>query len=115
MCIRVSADIPGFSKSESEVRQEFIRVFARYNQRIINTCFSSNIARMESIAVAAKKNNRKVALVGRSMRKTIEAAFKNGFIENLSNFIHKICLGTDPIFPVYCFTPIINLFNIKLF
>ena len=82
-----NADIPGFSKSESEVRKELSRVFSRYNQRIVTTCFSSNIARMESIAVAAKKNNRKVALVGRSMRKTIEAAVKNGFIENLSNFI----------------------------
>ena len=39
------------------------------------------------IRVAAKQNNRKVALVGRSMRKTIEAAVQNGFIENLSNFI----------------------------
>jgi len=82
-----NADIPGFSKSESEVREELCRVFSRYNKRIVTTCFSSNIARMESIAVAAKKNNRKVALVGRSMKKTIEAAVKNGFIENLSNFI----------------------------
>ena len=32
---------------------------------------------MESIAIAAKKNNRKIALVGRSMKKTIEAAIKN--------------------------------------
>ena len=82
-----NADIPGFSKSESEVRKELVGVFARYNQRIVTTCFSSNIARIESIAFAAKKNNRKVALVGRSMKKTIEAAIKNGFIENLTNFI----------------------------
>ena len=32
-----NADIPGFSKSESEVREELIRVFSRYNQRIITT------------------------------------------------------------------------------
>ena len=82
-----NADIPGFSKSESEVREELIRVFSRYNQRIVTTCFSSNIARIESIAFAAKKNNRKVALVGRSMKKTIEAAIENGFIENFTNFI----------------------------
>ena len=57
-----------------------IRLFSHYNNRIIITCFSSNIARMESIAVAAKKNNRKVALIGRSMKKTIEAASKIGLI-----------------------------------
>ena len=50
-----NADIPGFSKSESEVRKELTGVFSRYNQRIVTTCFSSNIVRMESIAVTAKK------------------------------------------------------------
>ena len=82
-----NADVPGFSKSEQEVREELIKIFSRYNQRIVVTCFSSNIARMESIAIAAKKNNRKIALVGRSMKKTIEAAIKNNIIDENSNFI----------------------------
>ena len=84
-----NADTPGFSKSESEVREELINVFSRYSQRIVTTCFSSNIARMESIAVAAQKNNRKVALAGRSIKKTIDAAIKNGFIANLTNFVEE--------------------------
>lgn len=82
-----NADVPGFSKSEGEVREEFVKIFSRYNKRIVVTCFSSNIARMESIAIAAKKNGRKVALVGRSMKKTIEAAIKNNIIKEISNFI----------------------------
>ena len=82
-----NADVPGFSKSELEVREELKRVFSRYNQRIVITCFSSNIARMESIAIAAKKNNRKVALVGRSIKKTIDAAIHNNIIEENLNFI----------------------------
>ena len=84
-----NADIPGFSKSESEVGEELIKVFSRYNKRIVVTCFSSNIARMESIAIAAKKNGRKVALVGRSMKKTIDAAIKNNIIKEISNFISE--------------------------
>ena len=84
-----NADVPGFSKSEEEVRDELIKVFSRYNKRIVITCFSSNIARMESIANAAKKNGRKVALVGRSMKKTIEAAIKNKIINEISNFISE--------------------------
>ena len=82
-----NADVPGFSKSEGEVRVELIKVFSRYNKRIVITCFSSNIARMESIAIAAKKNGRKIALVGRSMKKTIEAAIENNIIKEISNFI----------------------------
>ena len=84
-----NADVLGYSKSEYEVKNELINVFSRYNCRIVTTCFSSNIARMESIAIAAKKNNRKVAVIGRSMKKTIEAAKENGYIKNLSNFISE--------------------------
>tara|TARA_B110000438_G_scaffold293025_1_gene332221 strand:- start:629 stop:2302 length:1674 start_codon:yes stop_codon:yes gene_type:complete len=84
-----NADVPGFSGSESEVRTELIKIFSRYNKRIIATCFSSNITRMESIAIAAKKNNRKVAIIGRSMKKTIEAATKNGLINALNEFISE--------------------------
>ena len=84
-----NADVPGFSKSESEVKTELVKVFSRYNQRIVITCFSSNIERIESIAIAAKKNNRKVALIGRSMKKTIEAAIKNRIISEELNFISE--------------------------
>jgi len=84
-----NADVPGFSKSELEVRNELDKIFSRYNKRIVITCFSSNIARIESIAIAAKKNNRKVALIGRSMRKTIDAAIKNNIIEDHSSFIDE--------------------------
>lgn len=84
-----NADIPGFSKSESEVRTELINVFSRYRHRIVITCFSSNITRMESICLAANKNNRKVALVGRSMKKTIQAAIENNIIDKNINFISE--------------------------
>ena len=84
-----NADVPGYSKSEKEVRDELLKIFSRYNQRIVITCFSSNITRMESIVIAAKKNNRKIALVGRSMKKTIEAAIKNNIIESELNFISE--------------------------
>ena len=42
-----NADVIGYSKSEYEVKNELIKVFSRYNYRIVATCFSSNIARME--------------------------------------------------------------------
>ncbi len=84
-----NADIPGYSKSENEVRKELINIFSRYNHRIVITCFSSNIARIESIAIAAKKNNRKVSLVGRSMKKTIDAAILNNIIKDEDSFISE--------------------------
>ena len=84
-----NADVPGYSGSESEVREELQQVFSRYINRIVVTCFSSNIARIINIVHAAKKNNRKIALIGRSMKKNIEAAMKCGLIDDNNIFISE--------------------------
>ena len=84
-----NADVPGYSGSESEVREELQQVFSRYINRIVVTCFSSNIARIINIVHAAKKNNRKIALIGRSMKKNIEAAMKCELIDNNNIFISE--------------------------
>ena len=84
-----NADVPGYSGSESEVREELQQVFSRYINRIVVTCFSSNIARIINIVYAAKKNNRKIALIGRSMKKNIDAAMKSGLINNNDIFISE--------------------------
>ncbi len=84
-----NADVPGFSGSESEVREELQQVFSRYINRIVVTCFSSNIARIINIVHAAKTNNRKIALIGRSMKKNIEAAIKSGLIVDNNVFISE--------------------------
>ena len=84
-----NADVPGYSGSESEVREELQQVFSRLINRIVVTCFSSNIARIINIVHAAKKNNRKIALIGRSMKKNIDAAMKSGLIDNNNIFISE--------------------------
>ena len=84
-----NANVPGFSGSENEVKDELKQVFSRYINRIIVTCFSSNISRIINIVDAAKKNNRKIALIGRSMKKNIEAAIKSRLIEDSNIFISE--------------------------
>jgi ribonuclease J len=84
-----NADVPGFSSSEDDVKNELKQVFSRYINRIVVTCFSSNIARVINIANAAKKSNRKIALIGRSMKKNIEAAVKSNLIEDAAIFISE--------------------------
>ncbi len=42
-------------------------VIGRYDQRVAVACFASNVARLETVAIAATKHGRNVALVGRSM------------------------------------------------
>ncbi len=84
-----NANVPGKSQSENDVREELINIFSRFSNRIVVTCFSSNIARMKNIIHAAKKNKRKVALVGRSMKKNIEVAKKCGYLNENEIFINE--------------------------
>ena len=66
-----NADRPGISTSESLVGPNLERVFARCSGRIVVTCFASNIHRVQQVVDAAAKLDRKVALIGRSMRKNV--------------------------------------------
>ncbi len=84
-----NANVPGISQSENDVKEELINIFSRFSNRIVVTCFSSNIARMKNIIHAAKKNKRKVALVGRSMKKNIEIAKKCGYFNDNDIFINE--------------------------
>jgi ribonuclease J len=66
-----NADHPGFSPSESVVGPHLEEVFARCEGRIVVTSFASNIHRVQQVVDAAAALQRKVALVGRSMRKNV--------------------------------------------
>jgi ribonuclease J len=76
-----NADRPGFSPSEREVGPHLEEVFARAEGRIIVTSFASNIHRVQQVVDAAGELGRKVALVGRSMRKNVNIGRSLGHIE----------------------------------
>jgi ribonuclease J len=66
-----NADRPGMSPSERVAGPNLERVFATCEGRIVVTCFASNIHRVQQVMDAAAAVGRKVALVGRSMRKNV--------------------------------------------
>jgi ribonuclease J len=76
-----NADRPGFSPSEREVGPHLEEVFGRAEGRIVVTSFASNIHRVQQVIDAAAALNRKVALVGRSMRKNVNIGRSLGHIE----------------------------------
>ncbi len=71
----------GFSPSESLVGPHLEEVFARCEGRIVVTSFASNIHRVQQVVDAAHALDRKVALVGRSMRKNVAIGRSLGHIE----------------------------------
>jgi ribonuclease J len=76
-----NVDRPGFSPSESGVGPHLEEVFARCEGRIVVTSFASNIHRVQQVVDAASALDRKVVLVGRSMRKNVKIGRSLGHIE----------------------------------
>jgi ribonuclease J len=73
-----NADRPGVAPSESSVGPALLQQFALCEGRIIVTSFASNIHRVQQVIDAAVALDRKVALVGRSMRKNFNIASNLG-------------------------------------
>ena len=76
-----NADRPGMSPSESSVGPKLEEVFSRCSGRVIVTCFASNIHRVQQVVDAAAALDRKVSLVGRSMRKNVNIGRTLGHID----------------------------------
>jgi len=76
-----NVDRPGISESESSVGPHLEQVFGRCEGRIVVTSFASNIHRVQQVIDAAAALGRKVALVGRSMRKNVNIGRDLGHIE----------------------------------
>ncbi|MGZ5375611.1 MAG: ribonuclease J, partial [Solirubrobacterales bacterium] len=73
-----NADRDGVAPSESSVGPALLEVFSRTKGRIIVTSFASNVHRVQQAIDAAAKLDRRVALVGRSMRKNFNIASNLG-------------------------------------
>ena len=72
---------PGYSESEKKVGVRFDALFKDCDKRIIVTTFASNVHRVQQIINSAAKNNRKVAITGRSMENIMRVAMELGYMD----------------------------------
>ncbi|MEZ5383244.1 MAG: ribonuclease J [Microthrixaceae bacterium] len=76
-----NADSPGFSVSETQVGKVLYDLMHRYRgRRIVTACFASHIHRVQQIASAAIEYDRKVATLGRSMKRNVAMAREMGVL-----------------------------------
>ncbi|ASI35692.1 MULTISPECIES: ribonuclease J [Exiguobacterium] len=75
-----NAERPGMSGSESTVGSELNDVIYEAPGRVIVASFASNVHRLQQVFAAAEANNRKVAVVGRSMVNIVEVAQRLNYL-----------------------------------
>ena len=87
VCDSTNAMVDGHSGSEGDVRRSLSQLIGSLQGRVAVTCFASNVARVESVALAARDAGRSVALVGRSLRNLDAAARDCGYLRGIPKFL----------------------------
>ena len=75
-----NVDRPGYTESERAVGPRLEDLFVRSPRRLVISCFSSSIHRLQQIIDLAKEYGRKVVFLGRSMNNTTEIAHDLGLL-----------------------------------
>jgi ribonuclease J len=75
-----NVDRPGYTESERAVGPRLEDLFVRAPRRLVISCFSSSIHRLQQILDLADEYGRKVAFLGRSMLATTEIAHDLGLL-----------------------------------
>ncbi len=74
-------------RSESEVGPEITKLVEDARGIVIATTFASNVARVKTLAEAGERAGRSVVLLGRAMRRMIEAATETGILKDFPRVI----------------------------
>lgn len=96
VCDSTNALVEGHSGSEAEVRRNLIAIIRGLKGRVAVTCFATNLARVESIALAARAAGRQVSLFGRSLRNVEAAARECGYLKDIEPFVPEEEAGYLP-------------------
>ncbi|QEO18101.1 ribonuclease J [Acetobacter vaccinii] len=96
VCDSTNVMKPGPSQSEAEVRRSMAELIGGLKGRIAVTCFASNVARVETIALAAQAAGRTVVLVGRSLRNLDTAARECGYLSGVLPFMGEQDVNSIP-------------------
>lgn len=74
----VFSTAPG--RSEASIGDHVAELMKDAEGMVVATTFASNIARLKTLAIAAQKADRSVVLLGRAMRRMVEAAIEEGIL-----------------------------------
>lgn len=96
VCDSTNALKSGHSVSEYDCYKALLEVIKSESGRVVVGCFSSNIARLVSLANIAKETGRYLALIGRSLQNMVSAARVAGYWPEDAPLIDSSHLGYLP-------------------
>ncbi len=76
-----NSDRPGYTESERAIRPRLEDILNRAERRVVLSCFSSSVHRLQQIIDLASEFGRKVTFLGRSMMSTTEIAHAQGLLD----------------------------------
>ena len=76
-----NAEHSGFTASERSVNDRFETIFRKSRGRIVLSCFTSSIPRLQLVIDQAKQHGRLVSFLGRRMSQNTETAEELGFLK----------------------------------
>lgn len=82
-----NSEKPGSTPSESSVREGIEQIFNEATGRILFATFASNVYRIQQAVEASISHNRRICVVGRSMKKVFEISRKLGYIKVSDNML----------------------------
>jgi len=101
LCDSTNADVPGFTPLEKDIGPVIENVISRSKGRVVVASFSSHVHRVQQVVDAALANDRKVALVGRSMARNMQIASELGYLkaepETFIDLKHALNLPQDKV------------------
>ncbi|MEE9360233.1 MAG: ribonuclease J, partial [Hyphomicrobium sp.] len=89
VCDSTNAFREGTSPSESEVAQSITQIIKGAKGRVAVTCFSSNVARIKTVADAARETGRHLVVAGRALHRVIDVAIDTGYLPKSFRYLDQ--------------------------
>jgi len=80
ICDSTNVFTPVAGRSEASIADEITSLVSEAKQMVVATTFASNVARVKTLAEAGQRAGRSVCLLGRAMRRMIQASVETGVL-----------------------------------
>ncbi|MFC6638490.1 MBL fold metallo-hydrolase [Sulfitobacter sp. JBTF-M27] len=87
ICDSTNVFSPEPGRSEATLGPAIEELVSNAAGMVVATTFASNVARVQTLAMAAQKSGRSVVLLGRAMRRMVEAALETGVMKDFPKVV----------------------------